>query len=258
MKKELIWNNNENKEIWTKEKIEKSIKVLKDNEIYRVADVKKFKREHPVVKEILKKKIYKKSLLHQYFKKKHKDLYDTIVLNKDKMNLNYYNDDYVLIHLRTGDDLNDRGLTIPNIIKILQQLRSYDISKKVIIVTAMHYGHHRFSNRFYPGKVWCYNDENYIKNIEMVEYFISKLNHKLDTILSHEKVDVDIMHLVFCKNLIYCDTCGNFAKCVGEWHNRYYQLNQGSSQPSVQETESSQDMNDVTESNKNDSQITGT
>ena len=58
MKKELIWNNNENKEIWTKEKIQKSIKVLKDNEIYRVADVKKFKREHPVVKEILKKKIY--------------------------------------------------------------------------------------------------------------------------------------------------------------------------------------------------------
>ena len=56
MKKELIWNNHENKEIWTKEKIQASIKVLKDNEIYRVADVKKFKREHPVVKEILKKK----------------------------------------------------------------------------------------------------------------------------------------------------------------------------------------------------------
>ena len=33
MKKELIWNNHENKEIWTKEKIQASIKVLKDNEI---------------------------------------------------------------------------------------------------------------------------------------------------------------------------------------------------------------------------------
>ena len=64
MKKELIWNNNENKEIWTKEKIQKSIKVLKDNEIYRVADVKKFKREHPVVKEILKKKIY--TIIYKY------------------------------------------------------------------------------------------------------------------------------------------------------------------------------------------------
>ena len=55
-KKELNWNNLDNKEEWTETKIKEKVKVLKDNEIYRVADVKKFKREHPVVKEILKKK----------------------------------------------------------------------------------------------------------------------------------------------------------------------------------------------------------
>ena len=245
-KKDLIWNNMENKGTWTKKLIMEKIKVLKDNEIYRVADVKKFKREHPVVKEILKKKKYKKTLLHEYFKKKHQDLYDTIVLNKDKKKLTYYNDDYILIHLRTGDDLNERGLTIPNIIKILQNLRNYDISKKVIIVTAMHYGHHRFSNRFYPGKIWCYNDDNYKKNIEMIQYFISKLNHKLVDILSHENVDIDIMHLVFCKNLIYCDTCGNFAKCVGEWHNRYYNLNVGPFQKdTIEDSNDIEDMNAI-------------
>lgn len=249
-KKELNWNNLDNKEEWTETKIKEKVKVLKDNEIYRVADVKKFKKEHPVVKEILKKKKYKKTLLRQYFTKKHEDLYDTIVLNRDKMNLDYYGDDHVLIHLRTGDDLNDRGLTIPNIVKILQQLRNYDISKKVIIVTAMHYGHHRFSNRFYPGKVWCYDDENYKKNIELIQYFISKLNHRLVDILSNEKVDMDIMHLVFCKNLIYCDTCGNFAKCVGEWHNRYYNLGGGSV---VVEKEKREDSDDIVDMNEIDS-----
>lgn len=216
-----VWNNAKNK-IWTKSKIKDTVKVLKDNQIYRVADVKKFSKDHKVVKEILRCKKYKKTLLRQFFHKDYKDLFDVLVEKKDDFNVTYYNDDYVLIHLRTGDDLEKRGLTIPNIVKILKMLKKYPTDKKVIIVTAMHYGHHRTDTRFYPGKVWCYNDDNYKKNIEMIEYFISKLNHDLVDILSNEHVDLDIMHLVFCKNLVYCDTCGNFAKCIGEWHTRYH------------------------------------
>ena len=89
-----VWNNEENKRVWTKDKIKNSVKVLKDNEIYRVADVKKFKRNHPVVSHILKNKKYKNTLLQIYFSnsKKYTDLYQVLVDKKDSMNLEYYND----------------------------------------------------------------------------------------------------------------------------------------------------------------------
>lgn len=225
-----VWNNEENKRVWTQDKIKNSVKVLKDNEIYRVADVKKFKRNHPVVSHILKNKKYKNTLLQIYFSnsKKYTDLYQVLVDKKDSMNLEYYNDEYVVIHLRTGDDLENRGLNVPNIVKILKELKKYDQQKKVIIITAMHYGHHRSSNRFYRGKVWCYTEKNYKDNLSMIQYFISKLDHQLIDIISNDNIDLDIMHLVFCKNLVYCDSCGNFARCIGEWHNRFYNLEQPS------------------------------
>lgn len=220
---ELIWNYEGNKK-WDKNLITKKIKVLKDNEIYRVADVKKFLKSHPVVREILRSKKYKKTLLRKYFQGNYMDLYDVIVENKDTYNLKYFDDDYVVVHLRTGDDLKERGLTIPNMVKILKKLKQYDKDKKVIIITAMHYGHHRTSNKFYSSKNWCYNDENYKENIKRIHYFISKLEHELYDIVSNENIDYDIMHLTFCKNLVFCESSGAFANAVGEWHQKYFNL----------------------------------
>lgn len=225
----IIWNNEINQENWNdKAVIKKKIKVLKDNEIYRVADVHKFDKQHVVVKEILRSKKYKNTLLKEFFrgkfKGKYKELYDVLIQKKDTFGLTYFNEDYIVVHLRTGDDLQERGLTIPNMVKILKEIKKYDKKKKIIIITAMHYGHHRTSNRFYTGKLWIYNDENYVENINRIHYFISKLEHELHDIVSNDDIDKDIMHLVFAKNLVYCDTCGNFAKLIGKWHDQYHSI----------------------------------
>ena len=72
----IIWNNDINQENWNdKAVIKKKIKVLKDNEIYRVADVHKFDKQHVVVKEILRSKKYKNSLLKEFFRGKFKGKY---------------------------------------------------------------------------------------------------------------------------------------------------------------------------------------
>ena len=63
------------------------------------------------------------------------------------------------------------------------------------------YGHSRTSNKFYTGKIWCYNDKNYEENIKRIHYFISKLEHELEDIVSNTNVDLDIMNLVFSKIL---------------------------------------------------------
>lgn len=213
-------------ERWTKDVIKEKVKVLKDNEVYRVADVICFNQDHKVVKEILKKKKkYKNTLLYKFFKnrKKYNSFYDCLV--EEKLNLEYYDDeDVVLIHIRTGDDLNERGLTTLNIITLLKQLKNKYEGKNVVICTAMHYGHHRTSNRLYDGKNWIYNDDNYKKNIDKIHYFISRLNNPLVDIISNEDIDTDLCHLVFCKNLVASETCGGFARCVIEWHNRYYNI----------------------------------
>jgi hypothetical protein len=222
--KEIVWNNDQNKENWDNiTKISNKVKVLKDNEIYRVADVKKFDKTHKVVKEILRSKKYKKTLLKHFFQGEYKDLYDVIVEKKDDYKIDYFDENYIVVHLRTGDDLNERGLTIPNMIKILKEIKKYDKKKKVIIITAMHYGHHRTSNKFYTGKLWCYNDKNYQENLKRIHYFISKLEHELVDFVSNEDIDLDIMHLVFCKNLVYSPSCGAFARAIGEWHTKYHQ-----------------------------------
>ncbi len=220
--KETIWNNEKNKK-WTEKIIRDKVKVLKDNEIYRVADVKKFQKTHAVVKEILRSKKFKKSLLRHYFKGNYEDLYEVLVEKKDSFGLNYFGEDHVIVHLRTGDDLGERGLTIPNMVKILKKIKKYNKDKKIIIITAMHYGHSRTSNKFYTGKIWCYNDKNYEENIKRIHYFISKLEHELEDIVSNTNVDLDIMNLVFCKNLVYSETCGAFARAVGEWHKRFHE-----------------------------------
>lgn len=216
--------NLEENKCWTKDLIKQKIKILKDNEVYRVADVVKFDKTHKVVKEILKKKKYRNTLLYKFFRnrKQYETFFDCLVESKDKMNIKYYDDDIVLVHLRTGDDLENRGLTVLNIINILKQLKNKYANKKVVICTALHYGHHRTNNRLYPGKVWCFDEENFKKNIDKIHYFISRLNNPLVDIISNENIDLDMCHLVFSKNLVASRTSGGFANCILNWHNQYY------------------------------------
>lgn len=206
---------------WDIELIKEKVKVLKDNHVYRVADVSKFPRKHKIVIELLNNPKYKGTLLQQYHKENEKDFFKVLLKNKNK--IQHYNDDYILVHLRTGDDIKIRGIE-RNTESLLEQLKKFDKSKKVIIVTAMHYGHHRSDYRFYKGTQYIYTDESYNKNIELIHNFIKKLEHKVEDILSNENIDIDLLHLVFCKNLVASKNAGGFATNIIEWHKKYLEL----------------------------------
>ena len=205
---------------WTIDKIKDKVKVLKDNEIYRIGDVLCMNNKKSlIVKEIMSNEIYKDKLLYQYFENESNDFFDILIKNKDKIN-EYFNDDYVVMHIRTGDDLNGRCLTDSNIRKFLDKLKQFDVNKKVIIITAMHYGHNLNSSKFYSGKTYCYNDKSYDENIAKIHKLVSEMNHELEDIVSNDDIDSDFLNLVFCENLIALDTAGGFAKCVNKFHKR--------------------------------------
>lgn len=205
---------------WTIDKIKDKVKVLKDNEIYRIGDVLCMNNKNSlIVKEIMSNEIYKDKLLYQYFENESNDFFDILIKNKDKIN-EYFNDDYVVMHIRTGDDLNGRCLTDSNRRKFLDKLKEFDVNKKVIIITAMHYGHNLNSSKFYSGKTYCYNDKSYDENIAKIHKLVSEMNHELEDIVSNDDIDSDFLNLVFCENLIALDTAGGFAKCVNKFHKR--------------------------------------
>lgn len=203
---------------WTIELIRKKVKVLKDNIIYRVADCIRFTKSHKVVKEVLSNSIYKNTLLYQFHSEPEEDFYNIIKRNKSLIS-DYFDENYILVHLRTGDDLNLRGLSRNSNI-LLKKLKKYKKEKKIIIVTAMHYGHHCSDKSIYSGEKYMYNNESYNTNINLIYDFIQKLEHEVEDIMSNEDVDVDLLHLVFCKNLVASESAGGFAKNIIKWHNK--------------------------------------
>ena len=212
-------NKNNNK--WNINIIKDKIKVLKDNEIYRIGDVLHINNKNSaIVKEIMSNEIYKDKLLYQYFKNESKDFYDILIKNKNKID-KYFDDNYIVMHIRLGDDLNGRCLTNSNKNKFLERLKQFDLNKKVIIITAMHYGHNLNSSKFYSGKTYCYNDKSYKENIDKIHKLISEMDHELYNIISNENVDLDYLNLVFCENLVALDSAGGFAKSVIKFHKKY-------------------------------------
>lgn len=210
---------------WNINIIKDKIKVLKDNEIYRIGDVLCINNKNSaIVKEIMSNEIYKDKLLYQYFNNESKDFYDILIKNKSKID-KYFDDNYIVMHIRLGDDLNGRCLTESNKKKFLNKLKQFDLNKKVIIITAMHYGHNSNSSKFYSGKSYCFNDKSYDENIFNVHKLISDMDHELDDIISNDNIDLDYLNLVFCENLVALDTAGGFAKSVIKFNKKYKNKN---------------------------------
>tara|TARA_B100001248_G_scaffold262087_1_gene256013 strand:+ start:341 stop:997 length:657 start_codon:yes stop_codon:yes gene_type:complete len=210
---------------WNINIIKDKIKVLKDNEIYRIGDVLCINNKNSaIVKEIMSNEIYKDKLLYQYFNNESKDFYDILIKNKNKID-KYFDDNYIVMHIRLGDDLNGRCLTESNKKKFLDKLKQFDLNKKVIIITAMHYGHNSNSSKFYSGKSYCFNDKSYNENIFNVHKLISDMDHELEDIISNDNIDLDYLNLVFCENLVALDTAGGFAKSVIKFNKKYKNKN---------------------------------
>jgi hypothetical protein len=194
------------------------IEILKGNEIYRVHDILNFPKGYGITKELLENPIYKDTIMYNYFQKttnENKDLnllYEVLKEYQEKNSIQLYDDSYVLLHVRTGDDFRNRGLmNLGNIKFYLDSLVEYP-DKKIVLVTAMHYGN-KENSKYYRGEKNLYREDSYNKNIELLNNFIEQLPREAE-LCSNSNIDIDFVKLVMCKNLIAREQAGGFAKII--------------------------------------------
>lgn len=199
--------------------IKNQVKVLKDNEIYRIGDVIDFdNRNKGVFDELKNNDQYNGTLLKDYIlntkiNRNMKLLYNLTKKKAQELNIELYDDNYLVVHIRTGDDLNKRGLNnSKNFNFYVNNINEKGAGKTIIIVTAMHYGN-KADSKIYKCQKWVYDPINLVTNIKLLRSLISKIEHKV-IIVSNEDVDLDIINLSLAKNLLICPDSGKFSKLV--------------------------------------------
>ena len=85
------------------------------------------------------------------------------------------------------------GLTQNNIDLLIFKLNKFPLNKKVIIITALHYGHSEKSTIF-ESKKFVFNEKNYNTNIQKILLLISQINHEVYDIISHKNIDLDLLY----------------------------------------------------------------
>lgn len=206
----------DNSKIWTRDKLINSLVLLKNNEIYRVADILNVEyRESKFIKTLKKEDCWKNTIMRDYVEatQARNDfnlLYNIIVEKADEWMIEPYDDDYLLVHIRTGDDINERGLANKdNYNFYLSKIKELGKDKQIILVTALHYGHHE---KHIHAK-WVYKEENLHKNIDLLLKLIYEIPYPIE-ILSSEEVDFDLIYLSLAKNLLVSEHSGGFSNVV--------------------------------------------
>ncbi len=194
------------------------IKILKDNEIYRINDLLDKPLTDNVIVELLTNDIYKDTIMKEYFtnhgKRDYKALYS--IIERRSKDIELYGSDEVLVHLRTGDDYLVRGLANEtNFNYFVDEISKYSEDKTIVFVTAMHYGH-KANSLFYRGKRNIYNDKSRDINIELIEKLIEAIPHQSFKICSNDSTDIDMIHLALAENLIVSPYAGGFARVIIE------------------------------------------
>ena len=204
------------------EELYKVIKVLKDNEVYRMNDALNVTGGHKIVLKIKKDDMYKNTLLRDYLTRprsrdKYKKLYNIMCKHKHKYILPPINNNDAVMHVRLGDDMKRRGLdNKKNMDFYVNSSKKY---KNIYIVTALHYGTSRQKNALYKTNAWNYKKDNHVKNIRKLHELINKMENTGQVyIVSNDNVDVDCMFLVFAKNLITSPHSGGFSRLVSKLH----------------------------------------
>lgn len=190
------------------------IKILKQNKVYRIADLfymdgNRWQKDRF---EIVDNKKYKNTILYDYltFKQTEKDfeLFKKITLNHSKKYLNKPSDDDLVFHLRLGDVFDINGETrIYNRADwsylqykvFFRRNREYlETLDKVKVVTAMHFGSDELTGDFH------YTDEYYKESIKFFDYFCGRLNDFGCgvEVISNENIDEDICYLMQAKHFV--------------------------------------------------------
>lgn len=233
-------------------KLDDKVVVLKDNEIYRINDVLKLscfgpKQKHSVCQVILNDEKYKDSILYNYLHKlisysscqnknnisktKETILLDSVLLSDSRIKCKSYNQEYLLVHIRAGDNYMVTGLgnsTLRNILleKIKKKIIENKTIKHILLVTAFHYGH-KVDSKIYTGTNYIYRKNNHLMNVKCMNLFINNLstftkkyNISIE-FLSSIDIDTDFISLIKCKNLI--TSLGGFSNLVGRLNILYHQ-----------------------------------
>ena len=219
--------------------IEKQVKILKNNEVYRFGDAIHNTLKKNVREELRFNKIYSNTLLRKYYntniflnpnvKTRYRVLNNVTLQFIKENNIKTYDESNLLVHLRSGDDYLNRGIgckkvkeNILNNIDIL--LKKNNKINTIIIVTALHYGHSS-DQKFYKGDRYLFNEQNKINNFKeinnLINYIIKKYKCKVKIISNYDS-DIDFCILSTCKNLITSE--GGFSKII-QGLNRLNNLN---------------------------------
>ena len=211
----ISYLNNFNK-IYSLEYLSDIIHIKKNNSIYRFGDLLRFDdRNHEDIRRLKFDKKFKNTILSDYINKNNQknNFHFLYNLLKEKINnykLKKYGDNYVFIHIRSGDAYKNKGLgNSYNFNFLLNEINKISLDKIIVIVTCMHY--HNNSDATSVNT-----------NINLLKIFISQIPNKVE-ILSNSDPDIDLIYLTFCKNLIISQGSGGFtrvASILNDIHNK--------------------------------------
>ena len=206
--------------------IREHVVILENNYIYRISDSVRCNLNHKINKEILENANYKDTILQNNLLKRKKNdanknnlIYDDIIEYANKHNIQGYDENNIVVHLRCGD-IGDKLKSMYN--KMYSEINSYIKQNakidKIVIVTALHYGQPTVSNNFYGKGKYSYTDQSVEQNIIILHEFIQKL--KLPVIIhSSENIDIDTCKLVCSKNVIFSN--GGFGTLLKTLNCKY-------------------------------------
>ena len=220
-------------EEYTKELIESKVQVLKNNESYRINDICKFNKNHFACRDIMSKDIYNGTILKKFLtrhdnRNKHQWMYDIMIEQLDLNNYKKYGDDCLLVHIRAGDNFMASGLGNKQLNKNVENninnyINSHNEIKKIVIVTAFHYGNSDQPDRLYKRvNKYVYREKNKDDNVNELYDFIKKMKLPVE-IKSSKDVDEDFCLLSTAKHLI--TSGGGFSYIIRIMNNKYYNKN---------------------------------
>ena len=208
----LRWNIEHN--INMEQKLIDSIKILRENKFYRIADLfymtgNRWEQDR---NEILTNPAYKDTILYDYLTQKESDKDFSLFRNIARQHSTKYSEQpkatELVFHLRLGDAfdpngkdrVNNRIQWAHNQYKVFFRrnrvmLEAYN---EVTVVTAMHFGPDELTGNYY------YSDECYNESIKFLNYFSKRLNDfgcKIN-IISNENIDEDICYIIRAKHFV--------------------------------------------------------
>lgn len=215
-----------NPDEFTYDYIKQNVVCLESNHIYRIADSFNLPCSHKINKEILDNSKYDGTILRRYLKKETKDNKDNNMnlsiseYIKDN-NIELFDSSHLVVHLRMGDIVDKFAKRHENMIEQINKYldKNSEISK-VVLVTALHYGHPTESNKFYAKGSYSYSQTSHEKNIKVLLKFIKKL--KTPVVLQSSEIDVDFSILVSATHLITSN--GGFSTLVSKLNKKYVHM----------------------------------